>query len=497
MGTKKQKETETIVDKKIDKHPVLYVFSFIILIVIIVTFVGAPVASKMSGNGAKIVFGKYGDKNIDFYPGNYLSEQRDLLAQNLDKNSGADIQYQAYQVWRGAFERTVIHTAILWITGKNSVNVSENKIDTTLATYGPYTVNGEFSIEKYNSTSRAEKNKNRVTIKESLIKEVYLKDFFQGIKVSKNEYDFVSQMGRNERSVDIAYTSFDNYPESAMLDFAKENLDIFKSMELSKITILSSEKDAKKVHSIVAANPDSFSDTAKNQSKDSYADNGGDMGKTFNYSLKMELKNSSDIEKVFALNRGEISPVLETISGWVIYKCNTAPVMLDLNDSTSVTTIRNYMKNYETGKIEDYFIKIADKIKTEGNLKQAASINNFRIFETSSFPVNYGNKLLFKKIEIENAPADLNSLNYNEDFFTEAFSLKEGDISEPVILGNSLVLLSLNKTSVNEEFAQIVEAYYPYILQQLNDQSLTSYFLKSDKLTDNFNTVFSKYFLAN
>ena len=304
-------------------------------------------------------------------------------------------------------------------------------------------------------------------------------------------------MGKNERSVDIAYISFDNYPESAMLAFAKENIDIFKSMELSKITILSSEKDAKKVHSIVTTNPDSFSDTAKNQSKDSYADNGGDMGKTFNYSLKMELKNSSDIEKVFALNRGEISPVLETISGWVIYKCNTAPVMLDLNDSTSVTTIRNYMKNYETGKIEDYFIKIADKIKTEGNLKQAASSSNFRIFDTSSFPLNYGNKLLFKKIEIESAPADLNSLNYNADFLTEAFSLKEGDISEPVILGNSLVLLSLNKTSVNEEFARIVEAYYPYILQQLNDQSLTSYFLKSDKLTDNFNTVFSKYFLAN
>ena len=56
MGTKKQKETETIVDKKIEKHPVLYIFSFIILIVIVVTFVGAPVASKMSGNGAKIVF---------------------------------------------------------------------------------------------------------------------------------------------------------------------------------------------------------------------------------------------------------------------------------------------------------------------------------------------------------------------------------------------------------------------------------------------------------
>ncbi|MDX9801252.1 MAG: peptidylprolyl isomerase [Spirochaetia bacterium] len=496
MGTKKQKDTETIVDKKIDKHPVLYVFSFIILVIIVVTFVGAPIASNMSG-GTRIVFGKYGDKNIDFYPGNYLSEQRDLLAQNLDKNSNTDIQYQAYQVWRGAFERTVIHTAILWITEKNSVNISENKIDTTLATYGPYTVNGEFSIEKYNSTSRAEKNRIRTTIKESLIKEQYIRDFFEGIKISKNEIDFISDMGKNERSVDIVYTSFDNYPESAMLDFAKDNIDIFKSMELSKITILSSEKDAKKVHSIVTANPDSFSDTAKNQSKDSYADNGGDMGRTFNYTLKMELKNSSDLDKVFALSRGQISPVLETISGWVIYKCNTASQPLDLADSTSITTIKNYMKNYETGKIEDYFIKIAQQISSDDNLIQAAVKNNFKIFKTPSFPINYGNKMLFKNIEIENAPADLKSLNYNEDFFIEAFSLKEGDISDPVILGNSLVLLSLNETAVNEEFASIVDSYYPYILQQLNDQSLTSFFLKSDKLTDNFNTVFSKYFLAN
>jgi len=501
MKTTKKTE-ETIVDKKIQKHPVIYVLSFIILIIIIVTFIGSPVARNMGG-APRIVFGKWINKPIEFYPGNYFSDQRDMLAQDIERNSKLDKsnpnnQLQiAFQVWRGAFERATIHTAILWILEKSSVYISNNRIDKMLVNYGPYLVDGKFSTERYSNTSVTDRNKYRKSIRETIMQRQYVTDFFYSIKTSKNEVDSIASIGKNEITLDIAYISFSNFPDSEIISFAKDNMDLFKSIELSKITVLSSKKDADKIYTIVSANPDSFSDTAINQSVDSYANIGGDMSKVFNYNLKLELKNSSDADKVFALNRGEVSPVLETNNGWVIYKCNNNPQYFDLSAASSTNIVKSYLSIYESGKIEDYFMKKAKEVKTSDNFKNAALQNNFSLYKTSSFPINYRDFNLYKKVEIENAPSDLRAFNYNLDLIEKAFSLKEKEISDPITLGNSIVLLSLIEKTENANISKTVESIWPYVLQQIGDRSISSFILDSDNFTDNFDEVFSKYFVRN
>jgi len=501
MKTTKKTE-ETVVDKKIQKHPVIYVLSFIILIIIIVTFIGSPVASKM-GNAPRIVFGKWVNKPIVFYPSldNYFAEQRDMLAKNVEKNSNIDWtnpnnQLQmALQIWRGAFERTVIHTAILWMLEKSSVKVSNNRIDKMLINYGPYLVDGKFSLDRYNNTPVTDRNRYRIRIGETVLQQQYISDFLYGIKTSKNELDLIASIGEKEITLDIAYISFSSFPDSEVTSFAKENMDLFKSTELSKITVLSGKKDAEKIHSMVNNNLDSFSDTAINQSVDSYANIGGDMGRVYNYNLKLELKNSSDTEKVFALTRGEISPVLETGNGWVIYKCNNNPQDFDLSATSSLNIVKNYITIYEPGKIEDYFQQKAMAVKSAENFKSAATQNNFSLYKTSSFPINYRDHNMFKKVEIENAPSDLRLFNYNQDLLEKAFSLKENEVSDPITLGNSVILLSLTAKSENSNFSNTVNSIWPYVLQQIGDKSISSFILTSDKLIDNFNVVFDKYFV--
>ena len=104
---------ENQVEKKIKQHPILYIFSAVILVIIIVTFIGAPIAGNFSG-GQRIVFGEYDGEKIEYYPGNYLSNQKDMLAQKMDNSSNNNnFQLQAYQIWRGAFERTILHVALL------------------------------------------------------------------------------------------------------------------------------------------------------------------------------------------------------------------------------------------------------------------------------------------------------------------------------------------------------------------------------------------------
>ena len=487
-----QKKDENQVDKKIHKHPVLYIFSAIILVIIIVTFIGAPIIGNIGG-GENIVFGEYDGKDIKFYPGNYLSEQKDMLAQKLDKNDNSNFQLQAYQVWRGAFERTILHVALLKEVLDSGFTVSEDKIDTSIIKFGPYTVNGEFNTEKYNNTSNLEKKKTRKYIKETVIKEQYINDYFYGKKSSSHEKDFIKNMTSSERSMNIVQLPFSEYPESEIRKYADSNKDLFKSMKLSKITVLSDKKDALKVFSMVKENSDSFSDTAKNQSKDSYAANGGDMGNVYFYSLKTELKNPDDAEKVFSLAKASVSDLIETNNGWVIFKSNS-----DVNTEYETDTVKDYMLKYELGKIEDYFTEKAEKLKNSGNLLAAALDENYEIIKTESFPINYGNNMFFKPVSIKDKNNTLSNIAYNEDFFLSAFSLSKGEISEPVILNDSILVMNVDSiTETDPSTDTLLDSYYPYLVQQIDDTGLSSYFITSDKVVDNFNETFSKYFLNN
>ena len=496
MKTDKKTE-ETIVDKKRQRHPAIYAFTVIILVVIVVTFIGSPVAVNIGG-GERVVFGNWANKPIAFIPGNYFAEQVGDLERSSDVDR-LDPNYNQIQhslrVWRGAFDRTVIHTAILWILERSSVSVSNNRIDRMLLSHAQYLVNGEFSPERYRNIPVAERNKHRVMVKETLLRQQYITDVLLGIKTSQKENDFIASMGKNEITLDIAYISFNNFPDNEVLSFGEKNMDLFNSIELSKITILSSRRDAQRIHSIVAGNPDAFHDTALNHSADSFRSIGGDMGRVFNYNLGLELKNRSDAEKVFALRRGEVSPIFETHNGWVIYRCNNNPQSFDLSDPASVSIVKNYMTIYETGIIENYFLTRAADIKSTENFASAAAINNFTIYRTSSFPINFRNHNLFGRIEIENAPMDLRMINYNQDFLETAFSLKENEISKPITLGNSVVILTLVEKSENNDFPDFVNTIWSFVAREMRENAVITFILESDRLKDNFEAVFAKHFL--
>ncbi|MCL2791928.1 MAG: peptidylprolyl isomerase [Spirochaetaceae bacterium] len=497
MKTNKKSE-ETIVDKKKQKNPIVYALTVVILVVVVVTFVGSPVAVNIGG-GERVVFGRWANKPIVFFPdlSNYFAEQVEIIERNstVDRSSpNFDQLRHSLRVWREAFERTVIHTAILWKLERSSVTVSNSRIDRMLVNHGPYLVNGEFNIDRYNNTPISERNRHRVHIRDSLLRQQYIDDIIFGIKTSQHELDFISTMGKNEITLDIAYISFNEFPENEVISFAEENIDLFRSIELSRITILSSRRDAQRIHSIVAGNPDAFRDTAINHSADRFAGIGGDMGRVYNHDLRMELRNRADVETVLALRRGEVSPLLEIHNGWVIYRCNNNPQDFDLSDPDSINIVRNYMTIYELGIIENYFLQRAMEVKSATDFRSAAARNNFTIYRTSSFPINFRNHELFRRAEIENAPMDLRMINFNQDLLERAFSLRENEISEPITLGNSVVLLSLVERSENEDFSNFLNSVWPFLLQQAAGQSVSSFILESDRLRDNFEAVFTQHF---
>jgi hypothetical protein len=76
------------------------------------------------------------------------------------------------------------------------------------------------------------------------------------------------------------------------------------------------------------------------------------------------------------------------------------------------------------------------------------------------------------------------------------FSVEEGSVSDPFVLGTSVIVAeAADEREAPDEAVTRVESMYNYILQNYRQSDVRSTFLNSDKLEDNFMEVFSKYFM--
>ena len=172
----KAEQDKTLAAERKRKHPLVYVFSVFLLLIIVVSFVGGPILSRLGGN-KPIVFGSYGGEEIDFVSGNYLSRQRDILYDQMQDTSSQSYEWQAYQVWKGAYDRTVIHTAYLQESESSGFFISDNRIDELLLTSGPYMDNGVFSETRYRNTPNSERYRYRSLYREEYTHQQYLQRF--------------------------------------------------------------------------------------------------------------------------------------------------------------------------------------------------------------------------------------------------------------------------------------------------------------------------------
>ncbi len=492
-----KKKRETTVEKKKESHPFLYAFSVGVLLIVVVTFIGLPVASKI-GAGGSIVFGRYEGKEIKYVPGNYFSKQREIIAEQVKQSNSSDsFQAQAYKVWRGAFERTVLHTAILLEAERSGIWISEDRIDRAIIKYGPYMENGKFSEKKYNATPNSEKYKTRVLFREDLMEQQYLSDVYGFQRGSSKEENFIVGMDNPERSFMFVSYPFKDYPEEEVISYGKKNLDLFRKIKLSRILIKTSANDAEKIEKKLTEGSGKFEELAKSYSKDIYANNNGDMGWKYRYELKDDFENSSDLDNVFAMKEGDISPVIKGKFGWMIYRCNAPAVKPDLQDPDLLDVIKKYIMKYERGKVEDYFTKEAEKFAKkarETSFLDACGTLNVTPFVTEYFPINYQLIFSFKPVRSKGDRPSLTSANYSKTFFETAFSLKKGKISDPVLLDDQVVVLELVKEkSPDEKEKDILKRYYTYFTGQTIQMDVQNYLTNPDKLEDNFNETFYKY----
>ena len=487
-------------------NPFVYFGTVAILVITIIAFVLVPSLGGGAGDSNGLNFGSWDNKPIAFAQGSYFATQVQATKDQLEQQGYRDTgdQFFAYQVWRQAFENTVSHFGLLDYATSGGISSSNEYLDKQMARYPAFIEDGVFSRRKFREASNAFKLAIRQEIRETTLKQRYVGDIV-AVETSSAEKAFIKAMAQYERSLEFIAFPFDSYPDSERLAFAAANPDKFRRVKLSKLTLTSTAKEAEEVLARIRSGALSFEEAARNHSKDAFATTGGDLGWQYAWELSSDLKDPAMAADLLALPAGEISKVYETVAGsWVFFRIDEAAVNPDPDSEDLLKTVTEYMNRSERGTIEEWSLAQAKDFaaSASSDFNTVAAARNLTVKETNSFPLNYGGAFnlgyfsLLGTLDTQSNP-ELSGANTNENFLKSVFSLEAGQLSEPILLDNAVIVAKiLEIRSAEESTLGLIDAYYPTIVQDGLGRELTNSILQSPKLKDDFFTAFSLAFSA-
>jgi hypothetical protein len=504
--------------RRFKANPFIFVGTIVILVIVIVAFVFVPAIVPSAGGGAAadLNFGAYDKIPINYVPGNYFAKMyANLESYQRSSINESNSQFMSYQIWRQAFEETVVHTGILDEMKKAGYSAPKEMVDREVALL--FQENGRFSATRYRQMDNSSRMALWREVQESIAERHYRSDI-EELRQSPQEAVFVSNMAKRQRRFEGAAFSLSAYPEQEIIAYAAENSGLFRTIRLSRITIVSSEKEARQVLGSIQDGTSTFEDAAKAHSQDNDAERGGDMGIKMAYELSPEGLDAAQQEQLIGLKRGEYSDIIKLGSGWAFFRAEDTAYPADTGDQTVLAKIRSYVMEFERGRVEDYYFKEAEdlaKIAAEFEQGQSAiwsvdeNGNRVRVgntgFDEASYQkglqtfsfgpvsVNYGNVEIFPQLSTQ--VAELANAASNENFWLTAFSTPLYTISKALVLGNNVVILyPLEESAAKEEDLKNIESYYSYVLSYMSESSTHSFFVRNEKLEDRFMDTFLRYF---
>ncbi|MEE0885702.1 MAG: SurA N-terminal domain-containing protein [Treponema sp.] len=490
------------------KRSVYTIGSLIILLIAAFIFVLVPIFQGGKMGKRLPVFGKYDgteiryEQDTDFY--NYVARYAEYY-----KNQGIEIKDSAqFYLFNYAFNATVTELAYKKAVAKAGYKVPETAINRAIK---PYFVdeNGNFSQKLYNisvSNNSDSVASLRNQIASTLTTSRYAEDSFggqtalgngtlYGLKTSTAEADFIHKMGNGQRSFNMAVFNMSDYPDSEKIAFGKANAEKFVKYDFSVITV-SDKAKAASILKRINENAITFED-AVNESQKIYSNDSGKINSKYHYQIEKFLKQPADMEKLAALEEGAVSEPLQTSVGYSIFKADSAKAEPDFSDNATVRTVYNYLTANEFSHIEDYYKETAKAFSSTAKSRGFnAAVNQYNAKKVNvpEFALNYGGLSVLTKLDT--TLDGLSGADTNKNFLTSVFSLKDGELSEPITNGNNILVLQIAKNNV--------AAQEPIPAEALNDE-LTNYdvtsaqtaLLSSPKLVNNVQDVFYKYFMTN
>jgi hypothetical protein len=500
MASKNRKQTDKRDDSskseimhRFKTQPLLFIGTVLVLVIVIVAFVVVPAIVPEAGRSEDLIFGYYNRVPIKYVPNNYFAQVQQSLFQNyLPAADDPNYMYTFLQLWREAFEETVVYMGIQDEMKSAGYVVPEDVVDRQVAALPYFQENGRFSPTKYRAMDNTTRMNLWRQVQESIVVQTYYADM-GSLKTNSNEASFIASMASPKRSFDIAIFPFSSYPESEVISYTQANPALFRVVRLSRISLTSGERDARRVLETVRSGVTTFEEAARASSTDWAADRGGDIGMLLAFELDYEIQDEQDRQRVVNLGRGEISDIVVTSSGWSFYRADEASQPPDVSDFALMERIRSYIMNNLRGRVEDWLIAEAERFTgraREIGFSEAAWAENINQNSFGPIPRNYGDSILFSSVSSSGIP-ELSSASQNPLFWRVAFSTPLNTICEPLVVGDSvIVLLPLEEVEEDESELEFIKSYYSYYVSSSTENSYRSYFLENEKLDDRFQEMF-------
>ena len=485
------------------KNTVYTLGSLIILLICAFCFVVLPAVEGRSSRaqGEIPAFGKYNGKEIKYEQGsefsNFVSQygqMYQMYGQQLDQTA-------YYQIFNQAFNSTVLNYAYTDAVKKSGYTVPQSAITREILPYFE-DENGKYSSKVYKQTSDETKLELKKNAESSLLAERFSSDNFgstteklemtelYGLKNSQAEKDFIAGMNKEQREFRMALFPKSDYPLDEEIKFGKQNADKFKKYDMSVITV-EDKAGAEKIAKRIANSEITFEDAVVEYSDKNYSSTDGKVTNSYQYQIQNILDSRDDFASISGLAAGETSPVIKTIIGYSIFRNNAAVEEPDFDTEATQKIVSAYMAAFESTLIEDYFIaKASDfvkKAKAEG-FGDAADELGISSTSISQFPLNYGNANVLNSIDT--STDEMKNAEKNENFLNKAFALKLDEISDPFVLNNNIVVLQYIKEGSSDDDGVNVS-----LLTSYDKSSATDAVLKSDKLENNFISVYFDNFM--
>ncbi|MDR0759345.1 MAG: peptidylprolyl isomerase [Treponema sp.] len=492
-GRHEAEESEFI--RRFKTNPFIFVGTIIILIIVVVAFVLVPAIVPEAGRTVELNFGAYNKIPINYVPGNYFAQVRENLARYRQNTTNETNSIQvSMEVWRGAFEEAVIRTAVLEEVKLTGYTPSQEQVDKEVAEQ--FRVDGVFDAARYRQLDQSTRMSLWRGVRDSLIERRYREDV-TGLRIPSKETEFIAAMASPQRSFDLIALPLSSYPDSEIAVYAAGHQDLFRFTHLSRITVSSSEAEARTILTSIQDGTTTFEEAAGIHSQDGYADRGGDMGLKMIYELTSEIPDAEARNTVTPLREGEYSPVVKVPAGWAFFRAEVTPYPADTADSGVISKIRSYLLDQERGRVEDWLIAQAETfiaLVNEEGFDAAVEARDLTKQSFGPLPLNYGGVDLFSSLRSAGIQ-ELVSADSNENFWRTAFSTTLETPSIPLVLGNNVVVLYPKEEIPAEESAveTVKSIYSSYWLSYNAEMGLRSYFLRSGKLEDRFFDAFYKF----
>ena len=481
------------------KNTVYTLGSLVILLICAFCFVVLPAVegrtSRQQG-GDTPVFGKYDGKEIKYEQGtefaNFVSQygqMYQMYGQQLDQTT-------YYQIFNQAFKSTVMNYAYSDAVKKSGYEAPDSAVTREILPYFQ-DEKGNYSSKLYKQASESVKQELHDSAKASIIASRFANDNFAsdnekvgltplyGLKNTEAEKKFIADMNKEQRGFKMAAFSKSDYPLDEKLKFANQNTALFNKYDMSVITVEEKSK-AESIAKRIANNEITFEDAVSEYSDKSYSSSDGKITNSYQYQISNILANKDDLASITGLSSGATSDIIQTNSGYSIFKMDGTVTKPDFTTEDLQRAVSTYISAYEMTLIEDYFTAKANDFIKEAKASDfdaAAAKLNVKTNEIAKFPLNYGNVSVLNTLDTS---ADgMSNAEHNDNFLKAAFSLKLNELSEPLVLNNNVIVLQYTTEGTSDDDDVNVNTLVTY-----DQSSATSIIMKSDKLEDNFLTVY-------